>query len=142
MRWNWHLSAILLSGAAPALARAQSVDLTWHTFDGGGGMFTTGSTFELSGTIGQPDAGSPAVPLTGGPFELVGGFWPIASTPISCPGDTNADGIVDLTDLAALLANFGTPAGATAAGGDMDGDGDVELGDLTALLSRFGTICP
>ena len=31
-------------------------DLSWHTIDGGGG-YSVGGTFELNGTIGQPDAG-------------------------------------------------------------------------------------
>ena len=49
-------------------------DLSWYTIDGGGVMFSTdaGGEYELSGTIGQPDAGGP---MTGGEFELTGGFW-------------------------------------------------------------------
>ena len=62
-----------------------------------------------------------------------------ASTP--CPGDVNGDRIVDLSDLATLLANFGTLSGATLEDGDLDGDGDVELPDLTLLLASFGTSC-
>ena len=42
------------------------------TIDGGGGR-STGGSFELTGTIGQPDAGQS---LTGGNFRLSGGFWP------------------------------------------------------------------
>lgn len=60
----------------------------------------------------------------------------------ACPGDLNGDGIVDVTDLAALLSNFGTLSGATAEQGDGDGDGDVDLADLTAFLSNFGNTCP
>ena len=48
-------------------------DLSWHTIDGGGEMFSTGGDFELSGTIGQPDAST--VVLAGGDFKLTGGFW-------------------------------------------------------------------
>ncbi|MCC6358882.1 MAG: VCBS repeat-containing protein [Phycisphaerales bacterium] len=59
-----------------------------------------------------------------------------------CPGDVDGSGAVDLTDLAILLAHFGTPSGATFADGDLDGDGDVELSDLASLLSSFGTVCP
>lgn len=53
-----------------AVARAQ-FDLSWFTVDGGGGMQSTGGTFTLAGTIGQPDAGVSA----GGTFVLHGGFW-------------------------------------------------------------------
>ena len=57
-----------------------------------------------------------------------------------CPGDLNADAVVDLNDLAAMLGGFGFPV-AKAKHGDIDGDGVVGLGDLTILLSNFGTVC-
>ena len=52
--------------------RANDFDLDWYTIDGGGEMWSMGNDFELSGTIGQPDAGAV---MTGGDFELIGGFW-------------------------------------------------------------------
>lgn len=55
-------------------------------------------------------------------------------------GDVNGDGIVDLTDLSALLASFGlctSDAGFNAAA-DFDGSGCVELSDLSILLANFG----
>ena len=52
-------------------ASAQEFDITRASIDGGGVMFSTSGEFELSGTIGQPDAGQ----MTGGEFELSGGFW-------------------------------------------------------------------
>ncbi|MFN0136974.1 MAG: dockerin type I domain-containing protein [Phycisphaerae bacterium] len=58
-----------------------------------------------------------------------------------CPGDVDGDGAVNLTDLAILLAHFGTPSGATFADGDTDGDGDVDLSDLAMLLANFGSDC-
>jgi hypothetical protein len=60
---------ILFSIVAPA----QSYDLTWFTIDGGGNV-STGSTFSVTGTIGQPDAGT----LSGGSYSLIGGFWGFA----------------------------------------------------------------
>lgn len=44
--------------------------LDWSTMDSGGGT-STGGVYAVTGTIGQPDAGT----MTGGPFELLGGFW-------------------------------------------------------------------
>jgi hypothetical protein len=58
-----------------------------------------------------------------------------------CYGDTNGDGLVDLTDLANLLGAFGTTSGATLDLGDIDGNGAVDLADLATLLGRFGSSC-
>jgi hypothetical protein len=55
-------------------AAAQSAgpyDLNWNTIDGGGGK-SSGGSYVLTGTIGQPDAEYSA----GGPYEVFGGFWP------------------------------------------------------------------
>ncbi len=58
------------------------------------------------------------------------------------------DCIVDLADLAQLLANYPMTTGATLLDGDVDpydywfpGDGDVDLGDLAELLSQYGDDC-
>src|SRR6185295_5788574 len=77
----------------------QTYDLSWHTVDGGGAMNSAGGAFVLAGTIGQPDAGPFAPPMTGGAFELVGGFWPVATPTCNCPGDMNADGLKNGRDI-------------------------------------------
>jgi hypothetical protein len=51
---------------------AAVLDLDWFTIDGGGGA-ATGGGFNLTGTIGQFDAGV----MTAGAFSLVGGFWSV-----------------------------------------------------------------
>ncbi|MFN0135640.1 MAG: right-handed parallel beta-helix repeat-containing protein [Phycisphaerae bacterium] len=61
--------------------------------------------------------------------------------PPSCPGDVDGDNDVDLTDLATLLSNYGTPSGAGRQDGDLDGNGAVNLTDLANLLAVFGTAC-
>jgi hypothetical protein len=58
-----------------------------------------------------------------------------------CPGDLNGDEVVNLTDLALLLAHYGTTSGASPDEGDLDCDGDVDLSDLALLLSVYGTSC-
>ncbi len=58
-----------------------------------------------------------------------------------CPSDLNGDGVINLEDLAILLANYGTAGGAAPEDGDLDGDGDVDLADLSALLAVYGTTC-
>jgi len=62
------------------LALAQ-FSIPWSTVDGGGGT-STGGTFRVSGTMGQPDA---SYAMTGGMFAVAGGFWvlPIA---VQTPG--------------------------------------------------------
>lgn len=59
---------ILVISAAGAKAEYA---IEWSTIDGGGGQ-STGGQYVLMGTIGQPDAAYSA----GGPYELLGGFWP------------------------------------------------------------------
>ncbi len=58
-----------------------------------------------------------------------------------CIADLDGDGEVGLSDLSALLENYGTGAGATYEDGDLDGDGDVDLADLSKLLEGFGLVC-
>ena len=57
-----------------------------------------------------------------------------------CTGDLDADQTVGLSDLAILLAHFGS-AGANPGDGDYDGDLDVDLSDLAFLLANFGNNC-
>jgi hypothetical protein len=128
-------ASIALTSVGPAFS--QEFDLSWHTFDAGGGL-VIGGDYELVGTIAQPDAGAP---MTGGGFELLGGFWPGALSPASCLGDLDGDGAISVSDLTILLSNFGSTSAAPESG-DLDGDGDVDIGDLSLLLSLFGSLCP
>ncbi len=131
------LPASLSIGAAAALGTGVQVgyDLSWHTIDGGGGSLTSDG-FELCGTVGQPDA---AGPMTGGGFELTGGFWAGAASIETCPADIapapGGDGVVGINDFLALLQAWGTP------GADIDGDGDTGITDFLALLQAWGA-CP
>jgi hypothetical protein len=53
-----------------ATIHAQTYTVTRWTVDGGGGT-SSGGSYTLSGTIGQPDAGL----HSGGTYTLIGGFW-------------------------------------------------------------------
>lgn len=61
----------------------------------------------------------------------------LSSDPV--PGDVNGDGVVDLSDLAQLLAAFGTCTGHPDydPDADLNEDGCVELGDLATVLANF-----
>ena len=58
---------------------AQFYSIDWFTIDGGGGT-STGSVYSVTGTIGQPDAGT----MTGGSYTLDGGFWSLEA--VQTPG--------------------------------------------------------
>jgi len=70
---HWSFVIIPLLGLLFAVTRlsAQNYSIDWFTIDGGGGS-SSGGSYTLSGTIGQPDAGT----LSGGTYALEGGFWP------------------------------------------------------------------
>ncbi|MEW6249685.1 MAG: hypothetical protein AB1716_03500 [Planctomycetota bacterium] len=136
------LFALAAALAWTPLAGAQQFEIVWWTIDGGGDMWTTGGFFELSGTIGQPDAN--AIVMTGGVFELRGGFWAGAAAPI-CRGDCNCDRFVNFDDINAFVAvlSGGTPCSFENC--DVNGDGVINFSDINpfvALLSAGGGPCP
>ncbi len=79
------LAILFFLPAAIAFAQFDGYDLSWWTVDGGGATFSTGGTYRLGGTIGQPNAGE----LSGGDYTLYGGFW---NRDFPTPVPTNASG--------------------------------------------------
>ncbi len=71
---------IVMLALLPLVVQAQPYSIDWFTIDGGGGT-STGGTYTVTGTIGQPDAGR----MSGGAYTLEGGFWGIISA-IQTPG--------------------------------------------------------
>src|SRR5208337_1249301 len=71
---------LLFSLLIPAIGFAQSYSIDWYKVSGGGGT-STGGTYQVSGTIGQHDAGGP---MTGGGYSLTGGFWALYA--VQTPG--------------------------------------------------------
>ncbi len=140
-------TSVVLTGASIA-----DYDLSWFTIDGGGDMWTTGGDFELSGTVGQPDAG---VVLTGGGFELVGGFWALPTTgPAICVGDLNCDGLIDFGDINPLVLYLSNNAswlttypGCDPRNGDINCDGTFgqgafgDINPFVALMTQCGQGC-
>ena len=110
----------------------EEFDLSWNTIDGGGAMQSTGGDFELSATIGQPDAGV----MSGGDFEMTGGFW--FSVVV---GDCNSDGTVNLLDYESFLTCVtgpnGGPVSPECACFDFNDDDDVDLLDFAAFQVSF-----
>jgi hypothetical protein len=156
-------TATLGLAALPANAQTGGIfDLTWSTIDGGGGT-STGSngttTFSLSGTIGQPDAGQPMTGSNGTTtFSLTGGFWPGITTVTRCnPADiadngANAgfDGCVDNGDFQLFINLFFSTSGSCAGapipcnagdiadnGANDTPDGFVDNGDFQLFITSF-----
>ncbi len=133
---DWLLAIFaLLIAITGAFAGENDFDLSWHTIDCGGGV-SVGGGFELSGTIGQHDAGD----MAAGEFTVVGGFWSgagelDADPAPTCPADLNKDESVGVPDLLILIGSWGPCESCTA---DFDASGAVGVPDLISLLSAWG----
>ncbi len=124
--------------------RAQSgggFDLTWSTIDGGGAMSSTGGGFDLSGTIGQPDAQSAV--MAGGAFTLTGGFWPVAQV-CYCLADMNGDGKKDGRDIQQFVACVVASGNGSCSCADADAINGVTPADVPVFVSDLlaGPNCP
>jgi hypothetical protein len=136
-KWMAVVACLVVSTAA----MADTYDIWWFTVDGGGAsapLASAGGTYELSGTIGQPDAG---VTMTGGNFEIIGGFWPgAAGTGGLLPGDCDGDGDVDTADFAQLAECLAGPDITIAPDcecTDLNGDSYTDLVDFTIFQVFF-----
>jgi len=123
---------MMLPLAVAAAVVGEDFDVSRSTIDGGGVMFSAGGDFELSGTIGQPDAGA----MSDGTFAVTGGFWFQ-----QVPADCNVDGGVDLYDFATFEACMSGPGVGVFEPPcicfDLDGDGDVDIEDAGAFQRSF-----
>jgi hypothetical protein len=130
-RRKWAISAAGLLLPAGLIASVDHFAIDRWTVDGGGAMDSTGGDFELSGTIGQPDAHT----MNGGEFELFGGFWfPLA------PSDCNEEGTVDLVDYADFEPCIAGPGAGTPAGCecfDVNRNDTVDLLDFAVIQTVF-----
>ena len=113
-------------------------------------MFSTGDAYELGGTIGQPDASSPGTPMSGGKFDLVGGFWLVAGDvgcvePILFGDVAPLFGVIDFDDILCILDGFadiaacpqGDIVGAGVACPPFEANG-IDFDDVLAVLDTFG----
>jgi hypothetical protein len=72
---------------------------------------------------------------------LIDDFKIAATVCVECYGDLDDNGLINMADLSALLANYNQIGGARYAEGDLDHDGDVDMNDMSALLAVYGTTC-
>jgi hypothetical protein len=129
---------VLLIATAP-MALGQ-FDISWFTVGGGGAMSSAGGVFEVSGTIGQPDA-QVAPLMSGGSFQIIGGFWPISQV-CFCLGDLNGDGKKDGRDVQQFVGCIISAGNCSCA--DLDQANGVTIADVTMFVSDLlaGTDCP
>jgi hypothetical protein len=78
------LCFILLPSSFCLRAWGQSYSIDWYKIAGGGGT-STGGVYQVTGTIGQPDASGA---MSGGSYSLTGGFWSIIAA-VQTPGLPN-----------------------------------------------------
>ncbi len=133
-RTRWSVIAALSASLPTAATGAQPYSIDSFTIDGGGARLT-GSTYTLSGTVGQPDTGV----LTGTSFSISGGFWADA-VEFSCnPADVAEPfGVLDLSDINVFVSAFVSfdPVA------DLNNDGIFDLSDLGGFVTAFLTGCP
>jgi hypothetical protein len=75
------LVVVTLLLAISMAVHAQSYSIDWYKVAGGGGT-STGGTYSVSGTIGQPDASGA---MSGGNYSVTGGFWSLINV-VQTPG--------------------------------------------------------
>jgi len=115
------LTAVCIVTISVCLAN-YSID--WYTIDGGGAT-STGGTYTITGTIGQPDAGYSYQ----GEYYLAGGYWTFADL---C--------FVDYIDLA-IFSQYWLYTGPDLPA-DLDGDTNVNMIDLRILAEEWLSVCP
>ena len=123
------ITAAVVLASATSGANAQSLEITWYSIDGGGGV-VTGGGLSLVGAIGQHDAGPP---LSGGAYTVTGGF--ITPLPPRCPADWTGDGGVNSADFFAFLSDFFN------GDADVDSDGATTSQDFFQYLTHFFAGC-
>lgn len=125
--------AWLLSGLPVALAQTGGpYDLSWHNIGPGGSA--SGGSYDLLGSIGQPDAAT----MSGGSYTLTGGFLPGGPT-CALAGDLDGDGQVTVVDIQMIAAAW--PQSTASFPYDQNGDGDLDIQDVTLVAAQFGEAC-
>jgi len=65
----------ILGLLVPTIGMAQNYSVSWYKIAGGGGT-SSGGNYQVSATIGQPDASGA---MSGGGYSVIGGFWAAVS---------------------------------------------------------------
>jgi hypothetical protein len=101
-------------------SQAQNFAIDWSTIDGGGGT-STGGVYSITGTIGQPDAGT----MSGGSYSLTWGFWSL----ISVAQTTGVPLFIQLTPTNTVVVSWPSPS----TGYDLEESASLQPTNWTAV---------
>ena len=140
MRRMFKLPVIIMVMVAAPTALAQ-YDVSWSSIDGGGGMSSTGGGYVLAGTIGQPDAMPGTGAMSGGAFQITGGFWTVTQVCV-CYGDLNGDGQKNGRDVQQFVGCI--ISGGNCSCADVDLVNGITLDDVPVFVTGLlaGPTCP
>lgn len=128
---RWQLPSTGLRGVAPTGTTITTASLLSYDDGSGPALWVAGSFSHADYTGGS----------TGEPASNIVRVRVLDTT---CAGDINADGVVNMADLNALLSGYGA-AQASATGplipADCNFSGRADFLDLNLVLSAFGTAC-
>lgn len=119
--------------------RGSGFDLDWYTADGGGAMSLAGDSYEFGATVGQPDAGL----MSGGAYELGGGFWYGVASQSGCYANcdnSTTPPVLSANDFSCFLIAFA----ADIAYANCDGSSIspvLNANDFGCFLNAFATGC-
>lgn len=125
-----------LAGALPAQAQ---VDLSWYTYDSGGGV-STGGGIELLGVIGQADAGRSAA----GAIECLGGFLGGGSSATPCYANCDGSTVPPVANVADFIC-FQNQYAAADSRANCDASTlppVLNVADFICFLNAFAAGCP
>lgn len=135
MRRNRFVATAAMLALLPLTATFSQYTIPWSTIDGGGAT-STGGTYSLTGTIGQPDASSFSAPINNDLYSLVGGFWPAAVVPTcALPGDMDLSTQRNGVDVQGFVRCLLGVSGSNCACADISGNGTVGVEDIPGFVA-------
>jgi hypothetical protein len=106
----------------------------------GGGGTSSGGSYSLEATIGQPGAGN----VGGSRFAIVGGLWPMVSPAVlpACAGDCSGDRQVVVSELIIMVRlSLSGDAPVECEAGDRNEDGRVSVDEMIVAVRSALTSC-
>src|SRR5437667_8561580 len=130
-----HIRLAILTSllSLPAVAFTQNYSIDWFTIDGGGGT-STGGVYQVSGTVGQPDA---RPTMSGGNYSVDGGFWSIIAA-VQTPGAPSLS--ITLTSTNTVLLSWPSPSTGFALQQNTNSLASVNWSNVSATIQDNGTI--